>query len=71
MSTGWTIALVVAVAAGAGAVGFLWGNKHGFVRGELGFRQGNPNKGPTPVIDPKVAVAARVVSGLAPKPSKV
>jgi len=70
MSTGWTIALVVAVAVAAGAIGYVKGRKVGLLEGNVGIRS-DPAKGPPPVVDPKVAAAAKIISAMGPKSQKV
>ena len=70
MSTGWTIALVVAVAVAGIAVGYTRGRKVGLLEGAVGVRA-DPAKGPPPTVDPKVAAAAKILTAMAPKAQKV
>jgi hypothetical protein len=66
MNQAWTVVLMVAVAGAAGTAGFFYGRHRALVRG--GAARGV--RGPVPVIDPKLALAARVAS-IGSQPQKV
>lgn len=70
MSTGWTITLVVAIGAAAGIGGFVWGQHRGRRMLARPLTAAVGNRGPTPVIDPNIAIAAKIASSGA-KPQKV